>query len=465
MPFVASSVQSRRFALCVVDLVLVAAAFLAAHAALAYGWMTGSAMETAVHHALIPALFTFVGIFAVGGYQPDADRALEDSVQRLVLALLLGAIASMLVSIVVFQNNRPAAPLIAGVAFSGAALVGFRALLRKARLDLLESRVLVVGAGRRARDLADAIGECGASTIIGFVANPTDEAGCNEALPAPAVALQGDAGSLSIADIARKLRASEVVVAIDDRRNGSFPTKELMDCRMRGVQVIDANSFIERETGKVDLDNLYPSWLIFSPGFKAGHVRDAVKRLVDIVLSLVLLVFFAPVLALTAIAIKLDSRGPVFYRQVRVGKGGKLFKLMKFRSMRTDAEAGGAVWARQNDDRVTRVGRFIRKTRIDETPQALNVLAGDMSFVGPRPERPEFIDQLSREIDLYDERHRVKPGITGWAQVNYPYGASIEDAREKLKYDLFYMKNYSPIFDLSIVVQTIRVMLFALGGR
>ncbi|HEV7660891.1 MAG TPA: exopolysaccharide biosynthesis polyprenyl glycosylphosphotransferase, partial [Allosphingosinicella sp.] len=234
-----------------------------------------------------------------------------------------------------------------------------------------------------------------------------------------------------------------------------------------GVEVRDFSSFIERETGRVDLDSLNPSWLIFSDGFSAGRrLSSAAKRLFDIVVSTLLLVIFGPVILLTALAVKLESKGPAFYRQRRVGLYGQLFDVIKLRSMRQDAEVGGkAVWAQKDDPRVTRVGRFIRKTRLDELPQAWSVLKGEMSFVGPRPERPQFVADLEARLPYYAERHVVKPGITGWAQINYPYGASIEDAREKLEFDLYYAKNYSTFLDVLILLQTARVVLWPEGAR
>ncbi|MEQ8494877.1 MAG: exopolysaccharide biosynthesis polyprenyl glycosylphosphotransferase, partial [Gammaproteobacteria bacterium] len=217
--------------------------------------------------------------------------------------------------------------------------------------------------------------------------------------------------------------------------------------------------------GKIRLDTLHPSNVIFADGFTQAVIKLTEKRILDILASLLLLLGTLPVMLVTAVAIFLESGGPVLYRQERVGHRGKLFMLYKFRSMRQDAEAGGAVWARQNDTRVTRVGAFIRKTRIDELPQLLNVLKGDMSFVGPRPERPEFVTELARAIPYYELRHYVKPGITGWAQILYPYGASINDAREKLQYDLYYLKNYSIFLDINILLQTVQVILWGKGAR
>ena len=261
------------------------------------------------------------------------------------------------------------------------------------------------------------------------------------------------------------LGVSEVVLALEERRN-ALPLADLLRIKTTGVHVNDFSSFIERETGRVDLDTVNPSWLIFSDGFSSGQmVSRALKRLFDIVVSLAVLLLTAPAILVFALLVCIDSQGPAFYRQRRVGLFGEPFDVIKLRSMRTDAEANGAQWAAKDDPRVTRIGNFIRKTRIDELPQLWTVLKGEMSFVGPRPERPEFVADLVQYLPYYAERHMVKPGITGWAQINYPYGASIEDARHKLEYDLYYAKNYSPFLDLLILLQTLRVVLWNEGAR
>ena len=257
----------------------------------------------------------------------------------------------------------------------------------------------------------------------------------------------------------------EIVIAPDDRRGG-IKVDEILDCKMAGFEVLDLLCFFEREAGMLRVDSLQPSWLVFSDGFRLAGVAQVFKRWFDIMASVALLIISWPCILLTAIAIILESgwSAPVLYRQVRVGKNGKLFKVIKFRSMRTDAEKDGkAQWARANDDRITRVGKFIRKVRIDELPQLFNVLKGEMSFVGPRPERPEFVEKFAETIPYYSERHRVKPGITGWAQLCYCYGSSYQDTIEKLQYDLYYIKNYSIFLDLLIIMQTIEVVLWGRG--
>jgi sugar transferase (PEP-CTERM system associated) len=259
----------------------------------------------------------------------------------------------------------------------------------------------------------------------------------------------------------------EIVVAMDDS-SADFPFEALLECRQAGIAVTDLTEFMERETGQVRIDLVHPNWMVFSDGFARNSLHAQVERLVDILASLALLALTWPFMLLTVVAIKIEEglSAPVLYRQVRVGERGQPFRLFKFRSMRVDAERDGrARWAAANDDRVTRVGRVIRKLRIDELPQIINVLNGEMSLVGPRPERPEFVSQLNTKIPLYRERHTIKPGITGWAQLCYPYGSNEKDAAEKLQYDLFYVKNRNLLFYLAILVQTVEVILWGKGAR
>jgi sugar transferase (PEP-CTERM system associated) len=264
----------------------------------------------------------------------------------------------------------------------------------------------------------------------------------------------------------RDLRVSEIVIAVRDRRGGVLPLRQLLDARLTGVRVMDLAAFYERERGMLKVDNLRASWLIFGQGFDQGMTRDVVKRLFDVVVSLVMLVLTLPILLVTMLLIVLETGFPVFYRQERVGQAGVPFTIYKLRSMRQDAEKDGRPqWATTGDNRCTRVGRFIRLTRIDELPQLFNVLRGDMSFVGPRPERPFFVQQLITDIPYYDIRHSVKPGVTGWSQVRYPYGASVEDSLAKLQYDLYYVKNHSLFLDLLILVETAQVVLLGKGAR
>jgi len=263
-----------------------------------------------------------------------------------------------------------------------------------------------------------------------------------------------------------ELKVSEVVVAVRERRGGVLPLRQLLDCKLRGVRVMDLQSFYEREHGVLRIDNMRASWMIFGDGFDQGLARDVVKRLFDLMASLVLLLVTLPIIVLAMLAVALESRGGVFYRQERVGEAGRTFRIVKLRTMRTDAEADGTPrWANVNDSRITRVGAFLRKTRIDELPQLWNVFAGHMSFVGPRPERPFFVEQLTERIPFYQVRHSVKPGITGWSQVRHPYGASIEDGLLKLQYDLYYVKNHSLFLDLLILVETLQVVVLGKGAR
>jgi sugar transferase (PEP-CTERM system associated) len=290
--------------------------------------------------------------------------------------------------------------------------------------------------------------------VVGFV---DDAAASNQAVP-----LIG--GPTELTDLIRRHNVDRVIVSLSDRR-GRMPIRELLQAKMSGVRVEDAATTYERLTGKILIDEIKPSWLIFSDGFRASRTTRALKRVVDLLLAAVGLALASPLVLLTALAVRLESPGPVLYRQDRVGENGRVFTLYKFRSMRADAEQGTPVWAKDNDDRVTRVGRFIRLTRLDELPQLWNVLRGDMSFVGPRPERPFFVEQLAAVIPFYMERHAVKPGVTGWAQVKYQYGSSVEDAMEKLRYDLYYIKHLSIVFDLTIVVDTVKVIISGKGAK
>jgi sugar transferase (PEP-CTERM system associated) len=281
----------------------------------------------------------------------------------------------------------------------------------------------------------------------------------NLAMGEPAVA-----EATPLLQIALALRVDEIIVAVDNKRG--LAVWDLLECRLNGIDVIDYLNFWEREFAQIDVSNVGPGTLAFTGGFQFNRRRRALKRVADFTVSLLFLAAVLPITLLVAAAIKLESKGPVFYRQERVGLNGRIFRVWKFRSMRIDAEKDGVPrWASAKDSRVTRIGRFIRATRIDEIPQIINVLEGDMSFIGPRPERPYFVQQLRREMPYYDLRHRVKPGITGWAQVNYRYGESIEDARQKLAFDLYYVKNNDFFLDLTILVQTVRVIVFAHGAQ
>lgn len=329
------------------------------------------------------------------------------------------------------------------------------------RTRLFDERVLIVGTGDIARKLAEEIISKKDSGFyaVGFIGSDLEVTGKNVANPC----VVGNYDQ--ILDVVEKRGVDRVIVALSERR-GEFPADALLECKMKGVEVEEDVSFYERLTGKILVDNIHPGWLIFSEGFKKSRIKKTIKRVTDIMASTAGLLLTSPVQIITAIAIRLDSPGPVFFRQERVGENERIFYILKFRSMIQDAESEGcSVWAEKDDPRVTRVGRIIRKLHIDEIPQMINVLRGEMSFVGPRPERPDFVKKLKMEIPYYSQRHTIKPGITGWAQIMYPYGDSIEDARRKLQYDLYYVKNMSALLDLLIIFRTIKVVLLRRGSR
>jgi sugar transferase (PEP-CTERM system associated) len=410
-------------------------------------------------------LFTgvmFVSMTAMGLYNARQRSRLTGVLSR-VAASVFGS--AMLIAILAYLVpplgiTRSALLLSCTLAFAGSFIV--RTIFDKlVNEDVFKRRVLVYGTGRRAASIArlrrrsDRRG----FIIVGYVLAEGDaDSGV------PRAQRISDAPDLLSICTARQV--DEIVVAMDDRRR-QFPMEQLLECRLEGVEITDLVTFLERETGKVRLDVLNPSWMIFSEGFRQGRVHSTLERAFDIAASLTLLTLTLPAMIITAVAIKL-TEGPhasIFYRQVRVGQYGRPFRLLKFRSMREDAERDGAQWAQKNDSRVTRIGALIRLTRIDELPQILNVLRGEMSFVGPRPERPEFVEQLNEKIPYYRERHSIKPGITGWAQLCYPYGSSEQDAQEKLQYDLFYVKNHSLLFYIAILVQTVEVIVWRKGAR
>ncbi len=327
----------------------------------------------------------------------------------------------------------------------------------------LRPQVMVLGTGSRASrvdEIVRAQPSARRMDIVGFVPSNEDE----HYVPERRL-IQREEGE-RLWDLVRRLGITEIIVGVRDRRNGGLPTEELLECRLHGVRVTYLTDFFERETGQIRVESLNTSWLIFSEGFRRNSLRNIVKRTFDILASGGLLIVTAPIMAVTAAAILLTMGRPIFYTQERVGERGQVFTIRKFRSMRNDAEKDGKpVWAMTDDDRITPVGRVIRLLRIDELPQIFNVFRGDMSFVGPRPERPEFVRDLAEQIPYYDARHSIKPGITGWAQVRYAYGASVEDARQKLQYDLYYVKNHTLFLDIMILLDTVQVVLFGKGAR
>jgi sugar transferase (PEP-CTERM system associated) len=397
---------------------------------------------------------------SIGVYSQESLQSLRFAIARLIVAVSLGVIfmaimAFAMPGMTLWRSNSLYAM---GLAF------GYLALSRLilGRLiggESFKRRLLVLGAGKRAQRIKDLEARAGSGfMVVGFIAMDEAKRIIPEAINRSAI--------YNLADFVVRLGASEVVLALEERRN-ALPLQDLLRIKTTGVHVNDISSFLERETGRVDLDSVNPSWLIFSDGFSSGRRLSGIaKRLFDVVASAILVALTFPIILLFALLVKLESRGPAFYRQQRVGRYGVPFNVIKLRSMRQDAEAEGkAIWAAQDDPRITRIGWFIRKFRIDELPQTWCVLKGEMSFVGPRPERPEFVADLEQQLPYFAERHMVKPGITGWAQINYPYGASIDDSRQKLEYDLYYAKNYTPFLDLLILLQTARVILWPDGVR
>lgn len=397
--------------------------------------------------ATLPAVLTIAFMIALGVYEPEARADLPTMTERLSVACVAGAGIGF--GIVYIMGDIWVSPLyaVACASFSYGAVAAARfAFSRVLRAEPFQRRILVVGEDESAAD------------IISITTRTGCDAHVTGVIPISEAAVRG-----KLLQRARALDAAEIVVA---DRQAPLPHGGLLDCKAAGIRIFDSLDFGEIETGMVDLDNLYPARFIFSR--TAGYARWSMKakRLLDILVSGIALLLLSPVLLLAALAIKLDSKGPIFYSQSRVGLMGTPYKIYKYRSMRTDAEANGiAVWAGEDDPRITKVGKFLRQTRIDELPQIWNILKGEMSLVGPRPERPLFVAQLAEALPYYHERHRVKPGLTGWAQINYRYGASKDDSRMKLRYDLYYAKNFSVFLDIIILMKTIRVVLWPDGVR
>ncbi len=420
--------------------------------------------------ATMYAAIIVVGMMAMGVYEAYIREGYTGMMLRTAVAIfLVGGVASAIIYYLV-----PGLALGRGtLAIAAVAVFVLIAMSRWLTLSLLDHdamkrRVIVLGTGMRALKIASRMRrryDQRGFVVLGYVPVGTgpDLVGSHGV---KVLQLNESLAALCAAD-----RVDEIVVAVDERRrdkSGGLPLDELLECRMSGVIVTDVQAFIEREAAKLDIELLQPSWMVFSDGFARNSLRVGTKRAFDVVASAGLLFVAWPIMALAALAIALESRfkGGVLYRQMRVGLDGQVFAVTKFRNMNVDAERNGqAVWATRNDPRVTRVGRFMRASRIDELPQIFNVLKGEMSFVGPRPERPEFVSDLAEKIPYYDHRHRIKPGLTGWAQLCYPYGASLDDAKEKLQYDLYYLKNHSILLDLIILIQTIDVVLVGEGAR
>jgi sugar transferase (PEP-CTERM system associated) len=401
------------------------------------------------------AFILIVIMFSLGLYNENFATSLPPVVIRLTVSFVLGFVVLSAIfyiaPVLLIWRSVMAGAMVS--AFAG--LLAVRVIFLHA-IDLtpLKRRVAVVGTGRLAAriEALERTGRAFGFISTGYLATPGEDPSV------PPGRIIDPATPLG--DYVRRRGVAEIVIAADDRR-GRLPMEELVECGFRGVSICDYPTFWEREAKRVDLDALPRNWMQFSSSFPGGRLYQTLKRAFDVAVSLFALALLLPLIAATALIVKLESPGPVFYRQQRVGLRGVPFELLKFRSMRTDAERDGVPrWASNQDERTTALGDFIRKVRIDEIPQILNVLKGEMSFVGPRPERPYFVDQLANQIPFYHERFRVKPGITGWAQLNFPYGASVEDARIKLEYDLYYIKHFGLMLDTIIILQTLRVILW-----
>lgn len=421
-------------------------------------WNSGTVAATAF---VFTPIMSF-SMIALGLYQRGVQEQAAGFIVRLALSFVLGTlfISLLFLAFPLVFADRGVLGFSLVVAFAGV-LITRELFHRFAAVESRKRRVLILGTGSNARRIHDLLEN---EQALGFVA--AGYVPLNEKSSEIPLDKRVDKAN-TLLDLAIELEVDEIVVALDDRRR-KLPADEILDCKMSGFRVLDLLTFFEKELACIKIDLLHPSWIIFSTGFHMGVTGLYGKRLFDILMSVILLMVFLPVMSLVILASLIESRGrdPVFYQQVRVGQNGTLFRLHKFRSMRTDAEADGvARWATDNDTRITLLGGFLRKTRLDELPQIFNVLKGQMSLVGPRPERPEFVDELSKTVPFFGERHRVKPGVTGWAQMLYPYGASEEDSKRKLEYDLYYVKHAGVFLDLVILLQTVEVVLLGKGAR
>ncbi len=416
--------------------------------------------------ALLSAVVVISSMGLVGVYEQGSRTltfgiaGLADSL-RIAFGVLLGfALLAILKIHTALLTLGFTTLAIGGGLTLGALILGRLLFWRMKGLDLFKRRLAVIGVGPQATMVMQTLADGAPYKAVAFM-----NTGEENTADLPERHVVNLAEGRTILDVARETRAEEIVVAMRDRR-GNLPVKQLLECKLQGITITDISTFFERERQQIELESLNASWLIFGSGFRQHWARNTFKRVVDIVASSVVLILASPVMLVTAIAIRMEGPGPILYWQTRVGRGNQPFEICKFRSMRPDAESDGlARWAAGNDDRITRVGRVVRKLRIDELPQIYNVLKGEMSFVGPRPERPFFVDQLSTQIPFFLARHSIRPGITGWAQVRYPYGASVQDAKNKLQYDLYYVKNHTLFLDLVIMLETVRVVLFGSGAR
>jgi len=398
-------------------------------------------------------------LYALGLYRKESVCGQGKALRRIpMVAGLSVALSSLIMALLGLDVSATLCVLAFGcfTACAAAARSCFALLRRHA---LLRPHLLVIGAGKRAFDLLQMLRAQGRHLQYDVTSGHETNFGEIDQRLAEDTGCRIVTCSGNLLKLARQVGADEIVVAPDDRRGMNL--ESLITCRANGYPVSQYMSFLEKEISRIDIKRLDMAWMLYSDGFQISPIGRGLKRIFDIIVSLMILLPFSPVLLAGMLAVWLGDRQNVFYRQERVTLGGRSFRILKLRTMRMDAEKGGAVWAAQGDSRVTPVGRFLRRTRIDELPQLFNVLAGDMSLVGPRPERPEFIEQLAKQLPLYHERHAVKAGLTGWAQINYPYGASLDDARSKLSYDLYYVKNFNLLLDLRIMLQTLRVVMWA----
>ncbi|MEW9624681.1 TIGR03013 family XrtA/PEP-CTERM system glycosyltransferase [Rhodanobacter geophilus] len=420
-----------------------------------------------LHHlperSLLFGLMLLLGLAAMGQYQAHMRVTWFGLLARQAVGFTLGGLGLVVAYYVLPKAYMGRGVLGIALVVGFVAVTAFRAVfLRLVEVEAFKRRVLILGGGTRAAQIHNRMrrrSDRRGFVVVGFVPRP------DETVSVPTELLVTPNAPLDV--WAERHGIDEIVVGVDDRR-GSLMMDELLECRQLGIEVTDLTTFFERESGRVQLSLTYPSWLVYSGGFYASPMRRLSKRSFDLAAALLVLALAWPLMLLTALAIRLESGPgqPILYRQERVGVRGRTFWLIKFRSMRIDAERDGvARWASRDDSRVTRVGRFIRKVRLDELPQLWNVLKGEMSFIGPRPERPQFVADLAQKIHYYHLRHCLKPGLAGWAQLRYPYGASEDDAAEKLKYDLYYVKNNNLLFDLLILIQTVEVVLFGRGAR
>lgn len=413
---------------------------------------------------LLPPAGALLLLYALGLHRRAALLNPAQSAARVPVAAVLGTLLAWAVTEVLPLPPLGLPLLIASAVCFSITGAAARAIFVQLRHRMLfQHRVLIAGSGARAWDLAWLLRKEGRAVnyAIAFVGGAQFGAIDARLQADPAAEILSDADGILAA--ARQFGAGEIVVAPDERRG--LPMQALLQCRTEGFPVTEYLTFLEREIRRIDLHRLELGWLLYAPGFRFSPLDRALKRGLDIAVSATVLLLAGVFLLGAALAVKLEDGGPVLYRQNRITQGGRVFQILKLRTMRIDAERAGAVWAAARDPRITRIGNFLRRTRLDELPQLLNILRGDMSFAGPRPERPEFVAGLAAQLPLYQERHLVKAGLTGWAQVNYPYGASLDDARSKLSYDLYYVKNFSVVFDLLIILQTIRVVIWPEGVR